>query len=233
MSLKRNCQYYITIGSLVIGFLFLLLLKANGLAGAQTIQPEAALSNLVQAEQENQQLANDNNRLSQEIEKYKGQQNTSALTAKQLQTAKMNAGLIPVSGPGIRITLDDSKRPATGDNAQNYLIHEQYILQLINILWNGGAEAISVNGQRVTGNTEVFCSGAYIQINGTRQMPPYIIDAIGDVHNLQGALKFYFWDRLGDLQQQYGITRKSEVMDNIVIPAAKQRTYNYAVPVKE
>ena len=146
----------------------------------------------------------------------------------------MNSGLVAVSGPGIRITLDDSKRTAQGDeNLQNYFIHEQYIRVILNALWNGGAEAVAVNGERVTTNTEVFCGGSFIQINGTRQMPPYIIDAIGDKGNLTAALKFYGWDRLGDFQQQYGITRKLEIAQDITIPAGRLRPYRYAQPVKE
>jgi len=105
---------------------------------------------------------------------------------------------------------------------------------LINILWNGGAEAIAVNNQRITTHTEIFCSGSYIQINGTRQMPPYKIVAIGNQDNLQSALQFYFWDKLGEYQQQYGITRKLEVpSEPLRVPAAIERNYMYAEPVKE
>ena len=110
---------------------------------------------------------------------------------------------------------------------------EQYIRYILNALWNGVAEAVAVNGQRVTTNTEVYCLGSYIQINGTPQMPPYVIDAIGDTNNLSAALKFYHWDELGVLQQQYGITRKLEVLKEDMIPAGKLRDYHYAEPVKE
>ncbi|MPN27284.1 hypothetical protein SDC9_174714 [bioreactor metagenome] len=113
------------------------------------------------------------------------------------------------------------------------MIHEEYIRQIVNWLWNGGAEAISVNGQRITSATEVFCSGSYIQINGTLQMAPYIIEAVGDQHNLQSALKFYFWDRLGEYQQQYGITRTLEAPDEtLTIPAGQLKKFKYAEPVK-
>ena len=234
MLLHKDGRYLLTLASVVIGLSFVLLLKANGALGGSVVRTEAAaLPSLVQTEQENQQLANDNEKLRLELAKYAQGQNASTLADQQLLDAKKNAGLTQLNGPGIRITLDDSQRQATGFNIQNYVIHEAYIRALVNILWNGGAEAVAVNEQRVTSTTEIFCSGSYIQINGTRQMPPYIITAIGDTRNLQSALKFYVWDQLGDFQQQYGITRDLEIINQVTVPAAKLRTFQYSNPVKE
>lgn len=234
MALPKKGKMLVTMGLGIVGFLFIVLLKTNGVQGAQGARSDNATTSLVQTEQENQQLANDNTKLRQELNKYTEGENAASLTTQQLQKEKINAGLTEVRGPGIRITLDDSQMPAKEkDDPNAYLIHEEYIRQVINWLWNGGAEAIAVNGQRVTSNTEVFCSGSYIQINGTRQMAPYIIEAVGDPHNLQSAYKFYFWDRLGEIQQQYGITRKLEVPnETLVIPAGQAKTYKYAEPVK-
>ncbi|MHB8126023.1 MAG: DUF881 domain-containing protein [Desulfitobacteriaceae bacterium] len=229
----KDVRYLLTLGSVIIGLLFVLLIKANADLGGSVVRTDIALPSLVQTEQENQQLANDNEKLRQELAKYSQGQNASALAEQQLLAAKKNADLTLLNGPGLQIILDDSKRKASGIDMQNYVIHEAYIRQLINILWNGGAEAIAINDQRVTSNTEVFCSGSFIQINGTRQMPPYIITAIGDTYNLQSALKFYVWDQLGDFQKQYGITRNLDIIDNITIPAGKFKTFQYAVPVKE
>jgi Uncharacterized protein conserved in bacteria len=218
----------------VTGILFVLLFKSNGVLG-EPVTSETALPNLVQTEQENQQLANDNEKLLQELVKYEQGENAAALADQQLLDAKKNAGLTSLKGPGLRITLDDSHRQADdAEDIQYYVIHEAYIRLLINILWNGGAEAIAVNDQRITSDTEIFCSGSFIQINGTRQMTPYVITAIGDFRNLQSALNFYYlWDQLGDFEKQYGITRKPEVLDNLTVPAGKLRTYHYAEPVKE
>jgi uncharacterized protein YlxW (UPF0749 family) len=234
MNLENRERSLLGLGSILIGFLFIMLLKAQGAAGNQTIRQETAIPSLVQTEQENQQISVENDKLQQELAKYAQGQSASTLANQQLQEAQMNAGLVSVSGPGIRITLDDSKRVAQGqDDPNSYYIHEQYIREIFNALWNGGAEAIAVNGQRVTSNTEVFCGGSFIQINGTRQMPPYVIEAIGDKNNLTAALKFYGWDKLGDFQQQYGITRKLEIIQNAIAPAGKLREYHYAQPVKE
>ena len=234
MQLEKRKQFLLVLASMLVGFLLIILIKANGVSGSQLTLQEKAVPSLIQTEQENQQLSLDNEKIQQELEKYTQGQNVATLADQQLQEAQMNAGMVGVTGPGVRITLDDSKRVAIGqEDPSSFVIHEQYIREIFNALWNGGAEAISVNDQRVTSDTEVFCSGSYIQINGTRQMPPYVIEAIGDSNNLSSALKFYRWFQLGDLQKQTGITRKLEVLSKVVIPAGKLRDYHYAQPVKE
>lgn len=234
MYLDKRERTLLGLASVLLGFLFIILIKAQGVAGSQVSLQETAVPSLIKTEQENQQLSTENEKIQQELLKYAQGQSASALLNQQVQEARMNAGLVALTGQGIRITLDDSTRVATGDEDPNiYLIHEQYIREILNALWNGGAEAIAINGQRVTTFTEVFCGGAFIQINGTRQMPPYVIGAIGDSYNLSAALKFYGWDRLGEFQELYGITRKLEVINDVTIPAGKLRDYQYAEPLKE
>ena len=234
MRWRNDVKHLVTVASILIGFLFVVLLKTQGVLGNQAAQPEVAISNLVQTEQDNQQLANENEKLRQELIKYTEGLNASSLAEQQLAEARINAALVPVSGPGIRITLDDSNMRGPGvEDPQNYVIHEEYIRYLVNYLWNGGAEAIAVNGQRLTSTTEVFCSGAFIQINGTRQMPPYKIEAIGDSRKLESALDFYMWEMLGNFQRQYGITRNLEVVNNLKLPAGSLKQFRFAEPLKE
>lgn len=234
MQLNIRERSLLGLGSILIGFLFIVLFKAQGISGSPGTRQDSTVPSLIQMEQENQQLSADNEKIQQELDKYKEGQNAAVVANQELKEAQMGAGLLDVTGPGIRITLDDSKRVAKGqDDPNSYYIHEQYIREIFNALWNGGAEAIAVNGQRVMTYTEVFCAGSYIQINGTRQMPPYIIEAIGDTNNLSAALNFYGWYRLGDYMEQYGITRKLEVEDKVTVPAGKLRDFNYAEPVKE
>ena len=234
MKLKKSEQFLMGSAAVLIGFLFVVLLKTQTVWGLQQEIQAAAVPSLVQTEMENQQLAIENETLRAELEKYFQGKSASELVNQQLQEAKMNAGLVDVTGPGIRITLDDSQQTIPeNENINLFVIHEEYIRDIFNALWNGGAEAIAVNRQRVTANTEVFCSGSYIQINGTRQMPPYIIDAIGDTVALNSALNFYGWFKLGDLQEQNGIIRKLETIENITIPKGKMRSYYHAEPVKE
>ncbi|WP_026198762.1 DUF881 domain-containing protein [Desulfitobacterium hafniense] len=234
MNLPKNGKMMLTVASLILGILFISLLKTTGAAGS-TARTDTTLASLIQIGQENEQLKNDITKLKEDLSKFQEGQNASKVILEQLDAAKRNAGLTKVTGPGIRITLDDAQdRDINNEDIQYYVIHEEYIRTIVNLLWHGGAEAVAVNGQRITGNTEIFCSGAFIQIGQTRQMPPYVIEAVGDVNYLQSSLNFYFWDRLGEYQEQYGITRKLEVpTEPLVIPAGKAQQFRYSEPMKE
>ncbi|MDR3288482.1 MAG: DUF881 domain-containing protein [Peptococcaceae bacterium] len=228
----KNSHYLTTLGAIFIGFLLIMLLKSPA-SGGQTEAASAVM--LVQLELENQQLANDNERMQQELTKYYEGQSAYALAQEQLFKAQLSAGVLSVRAPGLRITLNDSKDPVTEPNdVAKYVIHEAYLREIINCLWSSGAEAVAVNRLRVTSNTEIFCSGAFIQINGSRQMPPYVIEAVGNTDEMQTALNFlYYWTELGSYSQRYGITREVEFKDEITIPAASLRQYRYIEPGKE
>lgn len=230
---NKSAVILITVCMLLVGIFSTVLIKAYYRTD-KVVLPDANLPTLLQLEIENEQLTKENEKLWRELTRLQAGQSAAALASQQLEEGKANAGLLPLTGIGIRIILDDSDHLDRTSQFGNYVIHEEYIRSLINVLWNGGAEAIAVNGQRITTHTEIFCSGAFIQINDTRQMPPYEIVAIGNQENLQSALQFYFWDKLGEYQEQYGIMRKLEVPEEkIVVPAGKQYHYRYAEPVRE
>jgi uncharacterized protein YlxW (UPF0749 family) len=100
-----------------------------------------------------------------------------------------SAGLTAVRGPGLRAVLTDSTLAAapTG-NLNDLVIHEQDLQAVINGLWAGGAEAVSVNGQRVLATTAIRCVGNTLLLHGGVYSPPYIIDAVGDPVALRAEL---------------------------------------------
>ncbi len=117
------------------------------------------------------------------------------LLAKQLAQAQFLAGLTDVKGPGIVVTLNDSKIPmpagmppgALGATPPN-IIHDTDIGQVVNELKAAGAEAISVNEQRLVAVSPIRCAGPTIFVNNTPQTPPYVIKVIGDPKTLATAL---------------------------------------------
>lgn len=230
---KNKALGLITAGLLLVSFFMTIVLKSYNSSNKNTQPQEVNVTNLLQLELENEQMAKENKRLATEMTQVQAGQSAEMLASQQLAGAIMNAGQVAVTGKGIRITLDDSIQDRDSE-ASNYVIHEEYLRTIVNALWNGGAEAIAVNNQRLTTHSEIFCNGSFIQINGTRQMPPYEIIAIGNQNNLNGALQFYLWDKLGEYQQLYGITRKLESpAEPLNVPAAKTYEYQYAEPVKE
>ena len=99
----------------------------------------------------------------------------------RLRTA---AGLSPRSGPGVVVTLDDGRIPATAprQNIELAIVHSSDITDVLNVGWRAGAEAISVNGERITASSA--CVGAVIQINGTLLSPPFVVNIVGPVDAL-------------------------------------------------
>jgi uncharacterized protein YlxW (UPF0749 family) len=121
----------------------------------------------------------------------KGTDAADVLNTK-LQEAKFFAGLTEVTGPGLIVTLTDSKRQPLIPSDQlklNSLIHDVDIANVVNELKAAGAEAIAVDGQRVVASTAIRCVGPAVQVNGVPTTPPYVIQAVGDPKALQSAME--------------------------------------------
>jgi uncharacterized protein YlxW (UPF0749 family) len=101
------------------------------------------------------------------------------------------AGLRAVSGPGVKVTLDDAPRdssvPAQA-TPDDLVVHQQDVQAVVNALWAGGAEAMMLQDQRVISTSAVRCVGNTLILQGRVYSPPYTITAIGDPKRLQGAL---------------------------------------------
>lgn len=98
----------------------------------------------------------------------------------QINDGNKIIGLSEVNGPGVIITVADSDiDPDTVLNPNNLLVHDKDILKIVNELKNAGAEAISINDQRVIATTSIICGGNVININGERIGSPFTIKAIG------------------------------------------------------
>ncbi len=114
------------------------------------------------------------------------------LTEQQhkLSQLQIRAGLTALEGPGVIVTLDDNKNILIGDDPNRYVIHYENLLFIVNDLRNAGAEAISINGQRIVVSSEIRCVGNVILINTTRLAPPFEISAIGDPTALAEAVDY-------------------------------------------
>ena len=101
-----------------------------------------------------------------------------------------SVGLGAVSGKALRVTLDDaplSENP-DGVDANMLVVHQQDIQMVVNTLWSGGAEAMTIQGQRVISTTAVKCVGNTVVLHGVAYAPPYVIEVIGDLNAMQKAL---------------------------------------------
>ena len=138
----------------------------------------------------------------------------------------------PVSGPGIQITLSDAPpgQIPEGATPNDLVIHQQDIEDTMNALWSGGAEAMTVQGVRVTSRTVIRCIGNVILVDGTSFSPPYVIQAIGDPATLRATVTAN--PRMVNYQAyvtKYGLGWDMQTKDSLSFaPATTPLTVNYA-----
>jgi uncharacterized protein YlxW (UPF0749 family) len=103
-----------------------------------------------------------------------------------------DAGLEPVTGPAVTVTLNDAPSlpgKEAGAVPPDYLVvHQQDVQAVVNALWAGGAEAMTLQGQRVISTSAVRCVGNTLLLHGIVYSPPYAVQAIGDPRKLQLSL---------------------------------------------
>jgi uncharacterized protein YlxW (UPF0749 family) len=144
---------------------------------------------------------------------------TAQTTVARMRRLETNTGFVAVSGPGVRATVDDAPN---GDPAQ--AVRDEDLALLVDGLWSAGAEAIAINGQRLTTLSAIRNSGPAIHVNGRPLAPPYTVLAIGDTRTLQADLldsthgsEFYSLAR----QLQFAFELRNE--DSMSLPAAPDR----------
>ncbi len=114
------------------------------------------------------------------------------LLSKETEKAQTFAGLTDVKGPGVIVTLNDSKKPSVDmppGFAPPNIIHDTDIAAVVNELKASGAEAICVNGQRIVAVSPIRCVGPTIMVNFAPQSPPFVIKAIGDPKTLKAGVE--------------------------------------------
>ena len=118
----------------------------------------------------------------------------SASTREELNLVNRLLGLTEVTGKGITLVLDDNKTSIADGTAigsiADYLVHDDDLIRLVNDLKNGGAEAISINDQRIVNTTGIVCDGNVVRINGQKVSAPFEIKAIGYPERIIGAISF-------------------------------------------
>ena len=99
------------------------------------------------------------------------------------------AGLTEVTGTGVTVTMNDSSTRG-GSDMNAYLVHAEDLLSVVNELNGAGAKAVSINGQRMVGQSAITCAGSIVMVNGVRVAAPFEIKAVGDPAVLDSALHF-------------------------------------------
>jgi uncharacterized protein YlxW (UPF0749 family) len=173
-------------------------------------------------------------RLRQEVDRTQA----SALAASsqgrslraQLRRLGLAAGDTPATGPGVRIVVDDSE--AGAEDAQAVLDSDLQILA--NGLWSSGAEAVAINGQRLTNLSSIRTAGEAITVNLRSLSQPYVVTAIGDPDQL--AARFLESDGGAwwlNLKAVYDMTFTMTNEESLTVPAAPPLVLRHARPPRE
>lgn len=142
-------------------------------------------------------------------------------TASGLQVA---AAATPVSGPGLRVVLDDAATPdgGTGTAVTSGRVVDRDVQLVVNGLWAAGAEAVAVNGQRLGALSSIRAAGEAVLVDYRPLTPPYTVSAVGDPTAMQTAFATSVAGRyLQVLRDNYGIRTQVSTADALDLPAAR------------
>ncbi|MBN9619489.1 MAG: DUF881 domain-containing protein, partial [Actinobacteria bacterium] len=142
------------------------------------------------------------------------------------------AGLTAVQGPGLEVVLDDASGPPPGTSVDpnQLVVHQSDLQSVVNALWAGGAEAMSIAGQRVIATSAVRCVGNTLLLNGDVYSPPFRVAAIGPSATMQSTLAASPGVKLfRQAAEYYGLGYTVDVQSSIDVPAySGSLTLNYA-----
>lgn len=148
----------------------------------------------------------------------------------ELSKYKMLAGFSNVQGPGVAVYIDNA--PDAEGEKTHLLADYNLILYMVNELAAAGAEAISINGQRYTSNSEIRGTGTAVVVNGVSVKPPMILKAIGDKNVLIGALEQRFG--IVEIIRKRGYQCEVNAVNDLRIDRSNEiLNWRFAKPVKD
>ena len=150
------------------------------------------------------------------------------------------AGLTEKSGTAVQVTLDDAPMEARlsyDDNPNDLVVHQQDIQAVANAMWNAGAVAVTIQGQRLISTTGIKCEGNQVTLHGLPYSPPYVIVGIGDPAAIEAEL---ITDPMLATYRDYttipggGVSWDMTALESAVAPAYEGLLdLTYATPIPE
>ncbi|MEY2397181.1 MAG: hypothetical protein QOJ00_355 [Actinomycetota bacterium] len=223
----------VAIACVAIGFLAMTAVRSHPASPEARLPRQYRLAALIERQQRSAK------QLRAEAERLRGQVADASLgpdsgastdRAQQLRSSQLAAGLTGLSGPGVRVELADSSLAASPSGDVNDLvIHSGDVQAVVNALWRSGAEAVSINGQRLVSTSAVLCVGNTLLLNGTVHSPPYVVSALGADRNKFEADELM--QRLRDDAKAYGLKLSIRSVNDVRIAGYEGSTApKYARP---
>lgn len=154
------------------------------------------------------------------VEEYQNNSSTNntliASMKDQIQALSAMSGVTDLKGEGIVITLNDGTKTSDASVRSDTLVHDSDLLTVVNELKAAGAEAISINGQRIIATSAIRCVGPVIQVNYQKVAAPFEIKAIGNAQYLESAMTIK--NGVVDLLKEYGVSVTVSRQNNVEIP---------------
>lgn len=218
---KYNVASVVMIALVLFIFSFIIAAQLNTVGNTDIIstgmREAELLSELQKANEKYETLKEEYEKSQVIVEEYKTNASTNdtliSSMKSELEQAKVLAGLATVKGEGVVVILQDSTD--TNMSIEAGLVHDTDITSIVNELRAAGAEAISVNGERILSTTAIRCVGPTIQINGTKVASPFHIKAIGNAKYLESALNLK--GGVVDSLKAYGIQVEIAINEGIII----------------
>lgn len=237
--MKQNeATIFIFIASIIIGILIssnMNLSKFNNKVLLNLAEYQKAYDYNIKLNRDIRSLKEEHREYNKKLKKYKENVNNKGTLQlemeEEIKTNEMILGSADVEGEGVEITLDDASSESQGGIVSpedwNFLIvHAEDIMKVINDLKFAGGEAISVNGQRIIRRTNIFCWGAFPEIDKIKVPPPFDIKVIGDKEKLFNYLEGN--ESMVSILKMRGISVHIVKKDNInILGINKKLDYNY------
>ncbi|MGN7477240.1 DUF881 domain-containing protein [Solibacillus silvestris] len=161
-------------------------------ASTQLEQENQYMEDLIAKKERNKELTEELAQLEEKIRTYEKQFSSNEAQYEQnrqdAEQLRLLLGLSAGIGQGIKITLEDGDYNPNTTNPNEYIVHESHIFKVLNELKIAGAEAISINGQRLKPNSYISCNGPVITIDGQQYPAPFVIEAVGNQDVLISSL---------------------------------------------
>jgi uncharacterized protein YlxW (UPF0749 family) len=160
----------------------------------------------------------------------------------EAEVAGLLSGALPVHGPGIKLVVDDAKDTQDSDSggprqssgfSDNGRVRDRDLQRVVNGLWESGAEAVSVNGQRLTSLSAIRAAGDAILVDNKPLVPPYTLLAVGPGKKLSTTFQDSADGQyLQVLQENYGVRTSISTQDEVRLPAAPSLIVRTAKPAQ-
>jgi uncharacterized protein YlxW (UPF0749 family) len=213
------------IGMLALGLLLAVaILQAQGTASVVSAEREGLIERIRSQEAQVERLRDSMDSLQSEISDLEDAQLRQSAAGQQLrdrlQFLRSAAGTIPVSGPGVAVVLDDAEDLEAAADPELARVLDVDLQLVVNGLWAAGAEAISINGERLTTLSAIRRANNVILVNQQPLKPPYAVWAIGDSRTLPSRFSEGIGGESLRVAASHGIRYAIRAEEALDLPAA-------------